>query len=120
MPPMAPDAPTAELPTERLVIGYDPAEVAALTALHDEAQQSFPGKPSDELLVRIANAEQRLATSANAQIRAFAERLRRREMRPWFEVWYPHTTINDFDAVEVAEDGTITTLPPYSELAGGA
>lgn len=107
------------LPTERLSIGYDPAEVAALTQLHLEAEQSYPEPPAAELLERISDAEQALAESANAQIRAFAARLRGRGARPWFEVWYPQTTVDDFDAVEVAEDGTITTLPPYAELLAG-
>ena len=107
------------LPTERLSIGYDPAEVAALTTLHLEAEQSFPDPPPADLLERIEQAEAVLAEAANAQIRAFGDRLRGRGLRPWFEVWYPQTTLADFDAVEVAEDGTITTLPPYAELLAG-
>ena len=54
--------------------------------------------------------------AALEQIRAFAAELVVRGERPWFEVWYPSSTADDFDAVEVAEDGTITTLPPYTEL----
>lgn len=106
----------APLPTERLSIGFDPSEVAALKELHLEAEQFYPTPPPPELLAQIATAEQILDDAANAQIVAFAARLRGRGARPWFEVWYPQTTVDDFDAVEVDEAGVITTLPPYSEL----
>jgi len=56
--------------------------------------------------------------AALEQIHEFAAELVVRGERPWFEVWYPRSTADDFDAVEVADDGTITTLPPYTELVG--
>lgn len=107
---------SSTIPTERLVIGYDPVEAEALRQLHLEAEQSYPDPPAPHLLEQISAAEQHLADSANAQIVAFGHSLRARGQRPWFEVWYPQTTVDDFDAVEVAVDGTITTMPPYAEL----
>lgn len=104
------------LPTEKLVITFDPEAVAALTALHERAAQSYPTPPDADLLTEIDAAEYAVHVDANEQIRAFAASLRQADKRPWFEVWYPNTTDADFDAVEVGEDGTITTLPPYSEL----
>lgn len=69
---------------------------------------------------------------ANGQIRAFADELRAAGKRPWFEVRYPipptldamesvrlaHERELTFDAVEVDEDGIISTLPPYAVLTG--
>lgn len=52
---------------------------------------------------------------ALGDIITFAAQLELAGERAWFEVWYPGTTDNDFDAVEV-KDGVITTLPPYAEL----
>ena len=123
--------PESVVPTERLAVEYDPATVAALSGLHDEAEVFYPEPPPAELLERIDDVEQLLAESANGQIRAFADELRAAGKRPWFEVAYPGdeaidpegdgtTTVWDRsgDAVEVADDGTITTLPPYAELRG--
>lgn len=70
------------------------------------------------------------AAESLRQIRTFAAELRATGERPWFEVWYPAPShlspaervawearqADTFDAVEVADDGTVTTLPPYSEL----
>lgn len=71
-----------------------------------------------------------------AQILAKADELRAAGERAWFEVRYPIPVIDGdtrteeqklaareatFDAIEVTDDGTIRTLPPYAELlAGGA
>lgn len=54
--------------------------------------------------------------TALAAILAFAARLVEAGERPWFEVWYPGTTEDDFDAVEVFDSVNIVTLAPYSEL----
>lgn len=67
--------------------------------------------PTEKLVIRNVD-------EANDEIRAFAAELVVKGKRPWFEVWYPKTTAATFDAVEVDDDGTITTLPPYSELVG--
>lgn len=53
--------------------------------------------------------------NAVAEIKEFAAQLETKGQRPWFEVWYPHTTEADFDAVEVT-DGDINTLLPYAML----
>ena len=123
--------PESLVPTERLAIEYDAGVVATLAALHDEAEVFYPDPPPLELLERIDDVEQLLAESANGQIRAFADELRAAGKRPWFEVAYPGdesidpqgdgtSTIWDRtgDAVEVDENGTITTLPTYAELRG--
>lgn len=89
---------TDNIPTFTLTIGW-PVD----TPYSDEAEQDFND-------------------FANQQIIDCAAELRRRGERPWMEVWYrgvpgrADTTAEDFDAVEVSEDGTITTLPPYAEL----
>lgn len=49
-----------------------------------------------------------------AQISAKAAELVADGERPWFEIWYPGTTPKTFDAVQVNEDGSVETLPPYS------
>lgn len=49
----------------------------------------------------------------------FGHELHRLGERPWFEVWYPNTTVDTFDAVEFFPDtGAIVTLRPYAELEG--
>lgn len=59
---------------------------------------------------------------ATQEIQNFAAMLRELGERPWFEIWYEGfpgreaKSVENFDAVEVAADGTITNLPPYSEL----
>lgn len=69
-----------------------------------------------------AEARDAFNEKCNQEIVNFASMLRELGERPWFEIWYkgfpdrPDTTAADFDAVEVAADGTITTLPPYAEL----
>lgn len=120
--------PESVVPTERLTIEYDATTVAILSGLHDESEKFYPEPPPHDLLERIDVVEQTLAESANGQIRAFADELRAAGKRPWFEVWYPGDEgrvaegesqwDRTGDAVEVAEDGTITTLPPYAELRG--
>lgn len=91
------------LPTERLVLDWP-----AGTPETDETREAFDA-------------------DAHARMLAFVDVLRARGERPWFEVWqrgFPgrdDKTADTFDAVEVAEDGTISTLPPYATiLAGGA
>lgn len=49
-------------------------------------------------------------------INAKVAELRAARKRVWFEVWYPETTEENFDAIEVLDDGTMITLPPYEEL----
>lgn len=91
------------LPTARLVIEW-PAGVP----FTDETEETFNAAALDQI------------TAKAAELVVAGE-------RPWFEVWYKgvpgrdDSSEADFDAVEVAEDGTVATLPPYAELtAGGA
>lgn len=70
---------------------------------------------------------------AMEEVRAFLDGLASEGERPWCEVWFPapaHLNASErraweqrqadaFDAVELI-DGEIVTLPPYSELTGGA
>ncbi len=72
--------------------------------------------------------------NADTEIRAFLGRLKAEGVRPWCEVFFPAPTHltgaerdqwladqdNAFDAVEMLEDGTLVTLPPYTELLEGA
>lgn len=88
------------VPTARLVIEW-PAGVP----FNDETDEAFN-----------AYALERIKAKA-AELVVAGE-------RPWLEVWYAgvpgreDSTADDFDAVEVDEDGGITTLPPYAELRG--
>ncbi len=97
------DTPTPALPTARLVLVWPEG-----TPDTDENREAFDA-------------------SALEQMRALAAELRARGERAWFEVWqcgFPgrhDKTDETFDAVEVDEDGNVSTLPPYAEiLAGGA
>ena len=49
---------------------------------------------------------------ANEQIRQFAVDLISSGKRPLFEVWYPQTTQDTFDVLELV-DGQFVTAPPY-------
>lgn len=68
--------------------------------------------------------EEAFNAAALEQITAKAAELIVAGQRPAFEVWYhgvpgrPDTTAENFDAVEVAEDGTVTTLPSYALIRG--
>lgn len=75
-----------ETPTERLVVTY-------------------PAEPLDDIA---------LAEHTNAQLMEFALKLQAEGKRPWFEVFYPGTTEETFDAMELL-DGQLYTLPPYNE-----
>lgn len=90
------------LPTERLYLDW-PAGVAET----DESREEFDATSREKML-------------------ALAADLRARGERPWFEVWHrgipgrKDTNDSTFDAVEVAEDGTIETLRPYAEILAGS
>lgn len=63
-------------------------------------------------LPETAMERDELDAIANEQIRQFAVDLIAAGKRPLFEVWYPTTTQDTFDVLELV-DGQFVTAPPY-------
>lgn len=72
-----------------------------------------PSERVDIALPEDSDSQDELYTLATAQIIAKANELRAQGKPAIFQVWYPQTTEADYDVVEVAEDGTVTTMPSY-------
>jgi hypothetical protein len=75
----------------------------------------LPTERLNIVLLETDDEDLRNEDSVN-QIVEFGAKLLSEGKRAWFEVWYPNTTAETYDAVEVFSDGSFETLPPYTEL----